>query len=843
MVRGKQRASWLGAMAAACLATAAMAPARCAEPDELPDETGTHVAALAGFAGPPTLLPSPDSAHLHALEVRVNGMPVGTWEVLERDGGYWVSGEALRAWRLLMPGPARPQMSRQRLWWPLFAVPGYRAQLDAARQALELEVLADAFAPTALGAAPAAPQALTEPMAAAFVNYDITWTEARGAGTAQSDRGLLTEAGLTGPAGVLLSTQVLRWQRARGTEGATDSRRIETHWTRDWPQHELTLRVGDSWTRASTWGRQAAFGGVQLGTQRALWRPGAGMARPVLSGSALTPSTVELYVNESLRQTVQVPPGPFTLENTAPLAGAGEARLVVRDLLGRETVIVRPFFTDPQLLEPGLLDWSIEAGRVRRGFGPGAQDDGYGDAFAQAWGRLGVRPELTIESRLQGQARTVHLGAAASVAVVSRALLQLALAGSSSEGREGGSALLTLQSNGARDGVALRLAASSRDHVEVGRPAFERPPRSEASLAWRAGTGRGDAWGASVATLRRHDGAAVSTGTLSYSQRLPRWGHLVWSASRVDSTAAAGGGAPAPGTRHTTSLQVLALVPLQGLPGGGRPVATAQLQRQRGADGQTRLEGLFAAYGPMASDTGWGWRALAGRRAGQTAAEAGLQRQADRVLLGLDLSAIESQATTVRGLAQGAFVLAEGRLLAARRIEDSFALVEVPGHADVGVGLDGPPVIQTDTQGLALLPRLTALRPNRVRLDPNSLPADAELDTIELEALPPWRSGVKLRFPVREGRGALLSFLVADDRPAPRGAMLSLQGEQREFLVGGRGEAYVNGLQPGQPRRATLSWQGQACEVEVVWSRPRDEAAAALDLPRLGPWRCPGIQP
>jgi outer membrane usher protein len=220
-------------------------------------------------------------------------------------------------------------MSRQRLWWPLFAVPGYRAQLDAARQALELEVLAEAFAPTALGAAPAAPQALTEPMAAAFVNYDISWTEARGAGTAQSDRGLLTEAGLTGPAGVLLSTQVLRWQRARGTEGVTDSRRIETHWTRDWPQHELTLRVGDSWTRASTWGRQAAFGGVQLGTQRALWRPGAGMARPVLSGSALTPSTVELYVNESLRQTVQVPPGPFTLENNAPLAGAGEAEPAV----------------------------------------------------------------------------------------------------------------------------------------------------------------------------------------------------------------------------------------------------------------------------------------------------------------------------------------------------------------------------------------------------------------------------------------------------------------------------------------------------------------------------------
>lgn len=842
MARRIQSTPLLGVVAAACLAAVVATPAQAAAGAAPPRDAGTDVAARASSDSPPTLLPAPDTVRLHVLDVSVNALPAGTWEVLERDGGYWVSSEALQAWRLLLPAAARPQMSRQRLWWPLFAVPGYRAQFDAARQTLELEVLPEALAPTAVGAAPTAGPELSTPVPAAFVNYDIAWTEARGAGASQSDRGLLTEAGLSGSAGVLLSTQVLRWLRTEGT-ASTESRRLETSWTRDWPQHELTLRVGDSWTRMSTWGRQAAFGGVQLGTQRALWRPGAGMARPVLSGSALTPSTVELYVNESLRQTLQVPPGPFTLENATPLAGAGETRLVVRDLLGREAVIVRPFFTDPQLLDPGLADWSIEAGRVRRGLGLGTEDDGYGDAFAQAWGRLGVRPELTLESRLQAQARLVHLGAAASIAVASRALMQVALAGSSSEGRGGGSALLTLQSHSARDGFALRLAGSSRDHVEVGRPASEQPPRIEASLAWRAGLGQTDALGANIATLRRHDGAVVSTGALSYTQGLPGWGHLVWSASRIDTTAPGSGSAPPQGRRHATSLQVLALLPLQGFPGGGRPVATAQLQRQRGADGQTRLEGLVSAYAPMASDTGWGWRALAGRRAGQNAAEAGLQRQADRVLLGVDVSAIESQATTVRATAQGAFVLAEGRLLAARRIEDSFALVEVPGHADVGVGLDGPSVTQTDAQGLALLPRLTAFRSNRVRLDPNGLPADAEIDTIELETVPRWRSGVKLRFPVREGRAALLSFLVAGDRPAPRGAVLSLDADAREFLVAGRGEVYVSGLPPGQPRRATLSWQGQACEVEVVWSRPRDDPATALDLPRLGPWRCPGIQP
>ena len=40
---------------------------------------------------------------------------------------------------------------------------------------------------------------------------------------------------------------------------------------------------------------------------------------PVITGQSSAPSTVELYVNDALRQTSQVPTGPFTIENRAAI--------------------------------------------------------------------------------------------------------------------------------------------------------------------------------------------------------------------------------------------------------------------------------------------------------------------------------------------------------------------------------------------------------------------------------------------------------------------------------------------------------------------------------------------
>jgi outer membrane usher protein len=112
------------------------------------------------------------------------------------------------------------------------------------------------------------------------------------------------------------------------------------------------------------WGRSFQLGGLQLGSNFGL-KPGwSSQSVPTLSGTAAAPSTVELYINDALRQTQQVGAGPFTIDNLQAPAGAAEARIVVRDILGRETVVVRPFFTSTQLLRDGCATTSARPAAI-----------------------------------------------------------------------------------------------------------------------------------------------------------------------------------------------------------------------------------------------------------------------------------------------------------------------------------------------------------------------------------------------------------------------------------------------------------------------------------------------
>ena len=126
-------------------------------------------------------------------------------------------------------------------------------------------------------------------------------------------------------------------------------------------------------------------------------------------------------------------------------------------------------------------------------------------------------------------------------------------------------------------------------------------------------------------------------------------------------------------------------------------------------------------------------------------------------------------------------------------------------------------------------------RRNAVRLDPSELPISAELDTIEMVAVPPARSGVKLAFPVRSGRGALIKIMLEDGEAAPAGAEVELVGDDKEFFVARRGETFVTGLQPKNTLR--LKWNDQVCTLDVALPQSGKD-----EITRLGPYICAGVR-
>ena len=133
-----------------------------------------------------------------------------------------------------------------------------------------------------------------------------------------------------------------------------------------------------------------------------------------------------------------------------------------------------------------------------------------------------------------------------------------------------------------------------------------------------------------------------------------------------------------------------------------------------------------------------------------------------------------------------------------------------------------------------MLPRLLPYQPNPVRIELADLPLDTQITAAELAAVPYFRSGVFMRFPVERANGALLTLRLENGEPMPVGSVVTVVGRDEQFPVAQRGEAYVTGLT--EKNRIRASWRGQTCEFDV------DLGKTLGAVPRVGPLTCKGVK-
>jgi len=784
-------------------------------------------AAPSAPAGPPAAAPSVSGAspivaasasgvaagRLIPLEVRVNNAKAGTWLILERNGQLYATPDALAEWRLSVDPEAKGVEYRNRTWYPLAAIPGYEARFDYANQSVDLTFKATEFSATKLGGEAVQRVPLSPVLPSLFVNYDVNDNYLAGRDIiTRNDLGALTEFGFSSGAGVLTSSHVGRNLTGDPYVEPRSWVRLETTFNHDIPDKNVTLRIGDSSTRPGMWGRQVYFGGIQFGRNYSLTPGFITYPLPILAGQSAAPSTVDLYVNDVLRQTSQVPTGPFVIDNFPLLTGTGQARLVVRDILGRETVIVQNFFASAELLDAGLSDWSAELGAVRQNFGIQSAD--YGQAFGSGLFRYGIDRTKTIELRAEVGEETQGGGAGLSIALPGQMLGQVGVAGSRNQDVGSGSyAVMGLQHSSLRHGFTLSLKQASEDYRQVGLEGSPLLSRQEYSAGYTsyALADRGSL-GVAYAHIEQFSGLDINTMSANYTVRFGARSSLTFTATHVRS-----------GDADANTFGVSLLVPLDN-----RMTATANVTHR-----EQETDAYAGASQGLEAELGTAWRVLGGRRSGLNFVEGGLYHQGSRALLSADVNQTSHQLNARLGV-QGAFVIADSSLFATRKLYNSFAVVEVEGYEDVGVGFQSSVYARTDSTGRAIVPNLQPYRSNSVRLDPNELPISAELDTIELAAVPAYRSGVKVKFPVRSGRGALIKIELQDGRPAPAGGVITIKGDTKEFYVARRGEAFVTGLRPENV--VTMTWNGQSCDMKITLP-----PGTLDDISRVGPVTCAGV--
>jgi outer membrane usher protein len=167
-----------------------------------------------------------------------------------------------------------------------------------------------------------------------------------------------------------------------------------------------------------------------------------------------------------------------------------------------------------------------------------------------------------------------------------------------------------------------------------------------------------------------------------------------------------------------------------------------------------------------------------------------------------------------------------GHVFASREITESFGVVRVADYDDVRILLENQPAARTSSGGYAVLPRLRAYDLNQIGIAQESLPLDASIGRLKVDAVPSYRSGVLIDFPVKRSRGATVTILMVDGMTMPAGAVAEIEGSDGVFPVGEGGLAYLSGL--AASNRITVRLRGERCTFELPYPATDDP------LPDLG---------
>lgn len=734
------------------------------------------------------------------VELRINDQGDTTTLVVRRDvdGTLLLRAADLPALRLRAPARGAMQVNGER-YYRLGPEFGAVVIFDETTQSGQVTLPPQAFLPTQLQATSTADLARpghTTP--GAFVNYDVF---------AQHDQqgpqgGGLFELGVFGDQGVVTGTMAARFDRKQH-----EVVRLDTTWTRDFPDRLATLRVGDAISTPGAWGHAVRVGGLQFGTNFST-QPTL-VTTPLLAarGEAVVPSTVDVFVNNRPVASEQVPPGPFSIDHLPVLTGAGQLQVVVTDTLGRQQVITQPYYSGTALLRRGLAEYGVEVGSLREDYG--ASSFAYGDLVGSATWRRGISDTLTSGARFEAQADgTLAAGIDAAWQAGQLGVVTGHLVAGGDTGDAGYLAGVGIERSGTRISAYAQTQFASTGFRQVGMGVLGHAPqqRTFAGLGFDLQRFGNLQFAYGLQTF--HDAAPLQTLGLSYSVTLGSLGYLGLFAS------------------HATTDDDSSVLLTWTLPLGERRTLSSALQH---SSRPTRERGGFAAFTTLQrdlpSDTGFGYR-LALSSIDEQDASVAWQGRAG--VGSLDY-AQRHDASGVRLGGTGAFAVTSAGVMRARRLDQSFAVVQVADYEGLHVYLDNQPVGRTDAHGRVLVDALRAYERNAVSVDPVEVPMDGAIAETTIVVTPAFRSGAVVRFPVTRAHAATMRLVQADGTVVPAGAVATL-GDERSFPVALDGMLYVEGLE--QSARVRLQWQGGECSVAV--RRP----AGNDPVPDLGTVRC-----
>lgn len=736
------------------------------------------------------MLAATEAQNSALLQLTVNTVDKGTVRVILRGSEILIALDSLKTAGISVTPGAVETIGGVDYVPAAALAPGVRVDYDEANLAIKLTADPRLLAPSTIdlaGAAPANLEFVDSP--SAFLNYGLVSTNGR------TPR-FLSEQGLR-LGGALFDNAFSITPRGdflRGATAVTFDDRVNT----------TRLTVGDSIGEAGVLGGVARVGGITYATDFALKPYFTPFPNQRFAGVVSTPSTADIYVNGRQVRSVEVPPGVFNLENLPAVSGAGNIRVVIRNAFGQAQELGAPYYMGTQLLRGGLSDFSYTAGferdPVSRGLGS------YGRAVLAARHRYGLTDRISLGGFGSADEDKQSLGGEATFGLPF-GVLSLYGAGS--------------RQDNFKDGAASAQYSYQSSRFSLGAAYTYTGPRY-AALG-----------------LDRRDDRAVTRIDSFIAAPLGGWANLTFDYSHTRfrdaglSDRAALTASARLGERFNLSVTLahaqVSRVPVDNsvfvaltMALGARTAATASIAAERrGATEAVQIQRSL----PYGEGFGYLVQASAGA---QPVNVADVQYQGRYGLYEVDVIHTPGDTQTTVS-ASGALVAIGGRVLPTRPVQESFALIRVPGLQGVTGTLSHQSVGKTDARGDLLVPNLLSYYGNELGIDDQDIPLDYSVAATERVVAPSYRGGAVVAFPVKRLQAFVGTVEVRQGDavivPAYGDIAVTGAGMTAESPLGARGEFYLDGL-PAEGD-ATVTYEGGVCRFKVS-AQPSSERFVQL---------------
>lgn len=127
-----------------------------------------------------------------------------------------------------------------------------------------------------------------------------------------------------------------------------------------------------------------------------------------ISGYAVNPTKLDLYINNQLIQKTEISTGKYNLNIPMQQNGFGIAQAYVYDVLGNPTVIDVPFYNTNSIIRAGKYEYDMSIGFIRKDLA--IKSFSYGIPVAQALAKAGITSNFTQDLFIQSSSLYTSAG-------------------------------------------------------------------------------------------------------------------------------------------------------------------------------------------------------------------------------------------------------------------------------------------------------------------------------------------------------------------------------------------------------------------------------------------------